>query len=110
MTVAARLPAAWTAWPAAAVSMAAVAVLAVGLLAAARAPRAAGPVFAAHTAFALDLLLAAGLIRLSSADGLRALGAVASIVVVRQIISRGIRFGARAAERPGAVGSGGGGS
>jgi uncharacterized membrane protein len=99
---AARLPSELVAGPAALVTAGAVLVLVAGVLAGVRAGTGrAGAVFAAHTALALELLVAAGLIRLAATDSLRALGTVAAIIAVRQVITRGIRFGARASARPG---------
>ena len=96
MTAAARLPAELVGPPSALVVGAAALVLLAGLLAAARAPGQAGASFAPHARLTLDLLLAAGLIRLASADGYRALLTVAVVVALRQVLARGVRFGAAA--------------
>lgn len=53
-------------------------------------------VFAAQIMLGLEFLLAAGLIRLSSAQGFKMLGVVAAIIVIRRTVSFGIRFGLRA--------------
>ncbi len=91
-----RLPSDWVAVPAAAITAAAALVLLGGALAALRTPRRAGLTFATHTALALELLLAAGVLRLAAVESLESLGAVAAIVAIRQLIGRGIRSGAAA--------------
>ena len=93
--VAARLPLDVVAAPAALISLCAVAIVVLGVLAAARRPRQAGITFAAHAGFALELFLAAGLIRLAALDTYTALGTVAAIIAIRQVIGRGVRAGAR---------------
>ena len=91
-----RVPLELVAVPAALVTGAGAVVLVLGVLAAARSPRRAGERFAVHAAFALELFLAAGLIRLAALDSLRALATVAVTVAVRQVLARGVRAGARA--------------
>lgn len=76
-------------------------VIAAGLRRAitARGPSAA-VVFGSSLMLALELLLAAGLLRLSTLR-LPMVGVVAVVVVIRQVIGRGVRFGERAvAGRP----------
>lgn len=58
--------------------------------------RRAGRALAEHIALGLEFLLAAGLIRLASADQLQMLGLVAAIIVARRVIGLGVRYGARA--------------
>jgi uncharacterized membrane protein len=72
-----------------------VAVLLTGLVRAVVRLREAGSVLAAHAGLALELLLAAGLVRLASLDSLRALATVALLVAVRQVLGRGIRLASR---------------
>ena len=96
MTVAARLAEELVAPPAALVTAAAALVLVGGALAAARAPGAAGATFARHVQLTLELLLAAGIIRLAAVETYGALATVAIIVALRQVIARGVRFGAAA--------------
>ena len=91
----ARLPLDVVAGPAALVSLCAIAIVVLGVVGAARRPADAGATFAAHAGFALELFLAAGLIRLAALNSLRALGTVAAIVAIRQVIGRGVRLGAR---------------
>lgn len=79
----------------------ALAVIAVGAARAVLAPRRAAAVFAGALALGLEFLLAGGLLRLATEQSLRALQVTAVIVVVRQVIARGIRFGRRAATAPG---------
>ena len=96
-----RLAPELVALPAALVSLMAVGVLVAGLVGAVRRPRDAGPVFERHAAFALQLLLAAGLIRLAALDSLRAFATVAAIIAIRQVIARGVRLGAATPPRAG---------
>lgn len=78
----------------------AAAIVAVGLLRAVAARGAAAAVtFGGALSLALEFLLAGGLIRLSGLS-LPGLGAVAVVVVVRQVIARGIRFAERAVAAP----------
>jgi uncharacterized protein DUF1622 len=58
--------------------------------------RRAGPALAEHIKLGLEFLLAAGLLRLASADQLEMLGLVAAVILARRIIVLGVRFGARA--------------
>jgi len=60
--------------------------------------RHAASAFANHITLGLEFLLAAGLIRLASANSLETLGLVGAIIVTRRIIVLGIRWGTRAAE------------
>lgn len=72
------------------------AIIAVGLVRAVRThSRASAVLFGSALALALEFLLAGGILRLSTLR-LPALGLVAAVVVVRQIIGRGIRFAERA--------------
>lgn len=72
-------------------------VIAAGVLhAAAGRPHAAAGRFAVALALALEFLLAAGLLRLSTLD-LPALGIVAAVIVVRQILARGVQSARSAA-------------
>ena len=54
--------------------------------------------FANHITLGLEFLLAAGLIRLTSANSLEMLGLIGAIIVTRRIIVLGIRWGTRAVE------------
>jgi uncharacterized membrane protein len=74
----------------------AVVVVLSGPVHAARRPRDAAARFAASLMLGLELFLAAGLVRLASAQTLAPLGAVAAIVATRQIVSRGVRISVRA--------------
>jgi uncharacterized membrane protein len=74
----------------------AVLVIAVGLVRVVPSGRAGPAEFAAALALGLEFFLAAGLIRLGSADSFAALGLVAAIVVVRQVIGTGVRASVRA--------------
>lgn len=58
-------------------------------------PRGPGEL-AASLALGLEFFLAAGLLRLAAIDSFEALGAVAAIVLVRKVISRGIGLSLRA--------------
>lgn len=60
--------------------------------------RHAASAFANHITLGLEFLLAAGLIRLASANTLEMLGLVGAIIVTRRIIVLGIRWGTRAVE------------
>jgi len=92
MTVSAgRLPAELVEVPALLVTLAAVIVLASALVAIARAPGQARPLLADHARLALELLLAAGLLRLTALESLEAYAMVAAIIAIRQLIGRGIR-------------------
>lgn len=72
-------------------------VIAAGVLhAAAGRPHAAAGRFAVALALAVEFLLAAGLLRLSTLD-LPALGIVAAVIVVRQILARGVQSARSAA-------------
>ena len=70
------------------------AAAAVVLLAGLRHPRTR---FVAHSGLALELLLAAGLMRLGATSSYPALATVATIVLLRRLIARGIRAGASVA-------------
>ncbi len=73
-----------------------VAVIALGVL---RAPRrrSGAAALAASIGLGLEFFLAAGLLRLASLDDFSALGVVAAVIVVRKVLSTGIRYGLRAA-------------
>lgn len=60
--------------------------------------RHAASAFANHITLGLEFLLAAGLIRLASANTLEMLGLVGAIIVTRRIIVVGIRWGTQAVE------------
>jgi Protein of unknown function (DUF1622) len=75
---------------------AAVVVAAVGLLRTPAAGRAGPAELAASLALSLEFLLAAGLLRLSALDDFGALAAVAAIVLLRKLITTGVRFALRA--------------
>ncbi len=87
---AARLPVDYVEAPALLITLAAVIVLASGVLALARKPMEARALIASRAGFALELLLAAGLLRLASLQTLKAYAMVASIIFIRQLIKRGI--------------------
>ena len=55
---------------------------------------------AAALALGLELLLAAGLLRLSAADDLVTLAGVAAIVLLRKVLGTGIRQAVRAIDSP----------
>ena len=75
----------------------AVVVVAVGVLRTAAGGRAAAAAeLGASLALALEFLLAGGLLRLSFVDTFSGLAAVAAIVVLRRVISTGVRAGLRA--------------
>jgi len=76
----------------------AVLVITTGLVRAVAAGRGAPARIAASVGLGLEFLLAAGLLRLSAVDDLEALGAVAAIVVLRKVITAGLRFGVQALE------------
>ena len=61
----------------------------------ARAPGSARRLIAERAALALELLLAAGLLRLAALETLEAYAMVAAIILIRQVIGRGIRSAAR---------------
>ena len=92
--IAARLPSDAVAWPALLVTAAAVVVLSVAVITA-PASGSPGKSFARGAGLALELLLAAGLIRLAAIDSLVSLASVAAIVAVRQVIGRGVRAAGR---------------
>lgn len=92
MTLAAgRLPMELVEVPALLVTLAAAIVLATAVLESARAPGAARRLLAERADLALELLLAAGLLRLAALDSLEAYAMVATIIAVRQLIGRGIQ-------------------
>lgn len=74
----------------------AVLVIAIGLVRVPGAGRAGPAELAASLALGLEFLLAAGLLRLSFIDTFAGLASVAAIVVLRKIISTGVRFALRA--------------
>jgi uncharacterized membrane protein len=69
----------------------AVVVVVVGLLRMPFAGRAAPAELAAALGLGLELLLAAGLLRLAALDDLLALGAVAAIIAIRRVLGIGLR-------------------
>ena len=75
---------------------AAAAVIAVGLVKSVARPRTAAGEFAAAFALGLELLLAAGLVRLAAGPTLKMLGLVALIIAVRRVAGSGLRSAARA--------------
>lgn len=94
-----RLPTEWVAAPAAVITAFAALVLLAGVVAAARTPARGGETFATHTVLALELLLAAGLLRLAAVVSVESLATVAAIVAIRRVIGLGIRTGAAASGR-----------
>jgi uncharacterized membrane protein len=74
----------------------AVVVITVGVVRSAGAGRAAPAELAAALGLGLEFLLAAGLLRLSAIDDPLGLAAVAAIVLLRRLITTGIRFAVRA--------------
>ena len=86
-----RLPTELVEVPALLVTLAAAIVLATAVLEIARAPGAARRLLAERAGLALELLLAAGLLRLAALDSLEAYAMVATIIVIRQLIGRGIK-------------------
>ena len=74
----------------------AVVVITVGLLRAAGSGRGAPAELAAGLGLGLEFLLAAGLLRLSAIDDAAGLAVVGAIVLLRKLISTGIRFSLRA--------------
>jgi uncharacterized membrane protein len=74
------------------------AIIVVGACLSIFAGRHAASAFANHITLGLEFLLAAGLIRLASANSLEMLGLVGAIIVTRRIIVVGIRWGTRAVE------------
>ncbi len=74
----------------------AVMVILIGLVRAAAAGKAAPAELAASLGLGLEFFLAAGLLRLSAIDDFGALAVVAAIVVLRKLISTGIRFAVQA--------------
>lgn len=71
-------------------AMAAV-VLVAGVARALRAGPGSLGTLAGQAALALELLLAGGLVRLGSTESFPALGAIAAIVAVRQVVARGLQ-------------------
>ena len=96
-----RLPAELTGPLAAAVTLLAVAVLAVGVAGALAGRRRVGARLAEALRLALELMLAAGLLRLANARDLLALAGVAAVVALRQLIGLGVRLGGRVSEARG---------
>lgn len=76
----------------------ALAVVVVGLGRALVAPRHAAGTLADALALALELFLAAGLIRLAALQDLSSLGIAAFIVLLRRVMSFGVRYAVRAVE------------
>ena len=72
-------------------------VIVLGLPRALAHPRHAGSSFASSLALGVEFFLAAGLIRLASAQDFETLGVVATIIAARRVIGLGVRYGARAA-------------
>ena len=58
--------------------------------------RRAGIAFATYLGLGLEFFLAAGLIRLASADSFEMVGITATIIAARRVVVLGVRFGARA--------------
>lgn len=73
-------------------------VILVGLGRAVIAPGHAAGSLAQSFGLALEFLLAAGLLRLAALQDLRSLGLAAFIVLLRRVISAGVRFSVRAVE------------
>lgn len=70
----------------------AIVVFAVGMLRVPGARRAGPAELAAALGLGLEFLLAAGLLRLASLDDFAALAAVAAIVAVRRLLTRGLSY------------------
>jgi len=75
-------------------------VLVVGVLGLVRADRPAAAELARALMLSLELLLAAGLLRLGALGTFSALGLVAVTIVVRQVIGLGLRLALRSAAQP----------
>lgn len=73
----------------------AVLVVAVGVPRTLRAGRAAPATLGETLRLALEFLLAAGLLRLALRPGLALLGVTLGIIVIRQVIARGVAYAAR---------------
>jgi hypothetical protein len=71
------------------------AIIVIGAFLALFSGRHAGLAFANHLTLGLEFLLAAGLLRLASADQLEMLGLVAAVILTRRIIVLGLRYGVR---------------
>ncbi len=80
----------------AAVAMAAI-VAAVAVLRAVLSPRSAAGTLGSGLSLTLELLLAGGLLRLATRPDLSTLGMAAFIIVLRKVISMGLRYGRSAA-------------
>ncbi len=76
-------------------------VLAVGVLSVVRSDRPAAAELARALMLSLELLLAAGLLRLGMLETFSALGLVAVTIVVRQMIGLGLRLTLRSAQPQG---------
>lgn len=74
----------------------AVLVAAVGVLRAVLTASLAGDVLAGSFSLSLELLLAAGIMRLAARPGAMVLALVALVVLIRQVIGVGLRFGREA--------------
>jgi len=98
-----RLPPELVGYAAAVPFALAVVVIAAGVVRSVLAWRSAPRQLAAALSRGLELLLAAGLIRLAAIDDFADIGLVAAIIALRQLISRGIGFAVRAlgTEAPG---------
>jgi hypothetical protein len=91
-----RLPTEITA-PAAAIPFAIAALIIVfGVLVSLRYGFGAASVFTAQLGLGLEFFLAAGLIRLASANTFEMLGLAAAIIFARRVILRGVRYGVQA--------------
>ncbi len=71
-------------------------IIVFGAISSLRAGSRTGVVFASYLGLGLEFFLAAGLIRLASADTFAMLGITATIIAARGLVVLGVRFGARA--------------
>ncbi len=97
LPAAARLPNELTAVVATAIVAFAALVIIAGAVAALRAGRHTGVLLATYLGIGLEFMLAAGLIRLASADTYATLGLAAAVIAVRRAIALGLRYAARVA-------------
>ena len=73
-------------------------VVVLGVVRAVAAPRQAAGMLARALALALEFFLAAGLLRLAALQDLSSLGLAGFIVLLRRVMSFGLRFGVRAVD------------
>jgi hypothetical protein len=72
-------------------------IVVVGSLSSLRAGRHSGRLLATYLGIGLEFFLAAGLIRLASAESFEAIGLAAAIIALRKTVSFGLGYAARAA-------------